>query len=521
MACLSPWGGTVKRVCCLLLFFGGYNVRSYAGGGPENVLLVVNRRSGSSLAIANHYQHLRQIPLSNVLYLDWTGDVTVTKIDTFRDKILTPIFTAIDRRKLSGQIDYIVYSSDFPYAVDFGDEVPGDKFTRGSLTGLTYFAPLVIAKAAYTGETMNWYMRRVSAAGVQSQPTRGFRFENYWNPQGDAIEQDGMRYILSTMLGYTSGRGNSLEEVFRYLDRSAAADSTQPDGTVYFCRNDNIRSQVRQPWFPAAAAELSRLGVPAEILDANEGITPQNRQDVLGVTLGRAKFNWGAAHNKILPGAICENFTSFGGVLAEYGSQTPLTELLRYGAAASSGTVVEPYARTNKFPNPFVQVHYARGCSLAEAFYQSVHGPYQLLIVGDPLCQPWAKPPQVKIEGVDPGQTVKGTLSVQTRIVGSVGAKYCEVFLEGRRVARIAPNATYELDTTVIPDGYHELRVVAVANDLIEAQGRQVVEFSSQNHEREITYKVVPSRKVPWDQPFYIDAEAPARSESPSMRIAG
>ena len=36
------------------------------------------------------------------------------------------------------------------------------------------------------------------------------------------------------------------------------------------------------------------------------------------------------------------------------------------------------------------QLHYARGCSLAESFYQSISGPYQLLIVGDPLCQPWA-----------------------------------------------------------------------------------------------------------------------------------
>ena len=85
--------------------------------------------------------------------------------------------------------------------------------------------------------------------------------------------------------------------------------------------------------------------------------------------------------------------------MSEGAGQTPLSEFLRYGAAGSSGTVTEPFAIAEKFPSPMIQVHYARGCTLAEAFYQSVHGPYQLLIVGDPLCRPWADIPQVSVAG--------------------------------------------------------------------------------------------------------------------------
>ena len=65
-------------------------------------------------------------------------------------------------------------------------------------------------------------------------------------------------------------------------------------------------------------------------------------------------------------------------------------EFLRHGAAGSSGTVTEPYAIQAKFPTPFIQTVYAHGYTLGEAFYQSVSGPYQLLIVGDAL-------------GLDPG----------------------------------------------------------------------------------------------------------------------
>src|SRR5439155_20914049 len=85
-----------------------------------------------------------------------------------------------------------------------------------------------------------------------------------------------------------------------------------------------------------------------------------------------------------------------GGVF-DNGSQTKLTEFLRYGAAGASGTVAEPLAIWMKFPLPYVHVHYAEGCSLAEAFYQSVFGPYQLLIVGDPLARPFAKFAQVTL----------------------------------------------------------------------------------------------------------------------------
>ena len=485
----------------------------YGGGGPENVMLVVNGRSGSSMAIANYYRHLRNIPEANICYIDWGGSLEVITIDAFRKKILGPILGVIDKRKLSSQIDYIVYSSDFPYAVKFGEEVASQsagKFTKGSITGLTYLAPLVMAKASYAGSRMNWYMRSVSPGGIQTKPTRGFRFERYWDRQGDVIGSAGMRYVLSAMLGYTGGRGNSIAEVIHYLQRSAAADHTYPTGTVYFSRNDDIRSQVRAAWFPLAVRELNRLGVKAEILGDKERHTPRNRKDVIGATTGRANLPWGKARNEILPGAICENFTSFGGVLAESGSQTPLTELLRHGAAGSTGTVVEPFALPDKFPHPFVHVHYARGCSLAEAVYQSVHGPFQLLLVGDPLCQPWAKPPQVDLEGIETGATVSGIVSITPRVVGEISAKHCELFLEGRRIAKIPSGEVHALDTTHIPDGYHELRVVGVANDLIEAQGRKIVRFFSKNHQGEIRFRVMPNDKQQWHQPLVIDAEAPA-----------
>src|SRR5258708_5426056 len=77
-----------------------------AGGGPENLFLVVNARSWSSLTVANHYTRLRKIPASNVFYLDWPLDNERIDGETFRTKLLGPIVEEIGRRGIGDHIDY-------------------------------------------------------------------------------------------------------------------------------------------------------------------------------------------------------------------------------------------------------------------------------------------------------------------------------------------------------------------------------------------------------------------------------
>ena len=119
------------------------------------------------------------------------------------------------------------------------------------------------------------------------------------------------------MLGVTAGRGNSLGEILSYLRRSALADGTHPKGTIYYVQNDDIRSKVRHGLFPEAVRELKKLGVAAEIL---RGTVPLNKSDVQGVMMGTASFDWKASGSTILPGAICEHFTS---CRRHHDSQTP------------------------------------------------------------------------------------------------------------------------------------------------------------------------------------------------------
>jgi hypothetical protein len=306
--------------------------------------------------------------------------------------------------------------------------------------------------------------------------SRGFRSRYLWDRNGAQTTnaKAGQRYLLSTMLAVTHGRGNTVPEVLAYLRRAAAADGTKPRGTIYFMFNRNRRSQPRDKCYESIAAQLQRLGVRARV---QQGTIPHNAKDVMGLMAGVSTFEWAASGSTILPGAICEHLTSNGGVLRADAGQTPLTEFLRHGAAGASGTVKEPRAIQAKFPLPSLHLHYARGCSLAEAFYQSVSGPSQLLIVGDPLCQPWASFPTVTIEKVKPGQKVSGALPIAAAGSGggglTVGAY--ELFIDGRLTVRSRPGQTIALNTSKLTDGYHELRLVGVSSSAIETQGRRVV----------------------------------------------
>jgi uncharacterized protein (TIGR03790 family) len=482
---------------------------AHAGGGPENVFLVVNSNSDSSKTVANHYIELRKIPPNNVFYVDWKGSLGVCSGKNFREQILLPALKAIEDRNLTRQIDYLVYSTDFPWRMELRSVFPDDEFKApfdpvASSTGATYLAAYMASEnPGIVMPTVNWYVPgpiepNISACqSLANVPSRAFRSRYLWDENGKRTESAtaGQRYLLSTTLGVTRGRGNTIEEVLSYLRRSVAADGTRPRGTVYFMWNRDVRSTVRDKCFASIAEQINRAGGRATV---RQGRLPDGAKDVAGLMVGLASFDVAGSGMQILPGAICEHLTSAGGVLTAGAHQTPLSDFLRQGASGASGTVTEPRAIQAKFPLPSLQLHYVRGCSLAEAFYQSVSGPYQLLVVGDPLCQPWAVAPRVAIKGISDPKNVSGELSItpSQAMAGGRPIGVFELFVDGRLVARSAPGKSLALDTTKLPDGYHELRVVGIQADAIETQGRQIVPLHVRNAEAPVELQVAPSPGV-------------------------
>lgn len=239
-------------------------------------------------------------------------------------------------------------------------------------------------------------------------PTRGFDARSFYAPNTLASTRanQGFSYLMSVMLSVTRDQGIPMPQAIAHLERSAAADYSRPTGTFFFTSTSDVRTIAREPNFELAIEKLRNLKFDAQIIKQP---LPGVGQKCSGVMFGIAQFDWARTGAELMPGSIAESLTSFGGVMTE-SSQTKATELLRFGAAASSGTVTEPYSIQNKFPHPMMHVHYGQGLTVAESFYQSVLCPYQLLILGDPLCQPYAEPPRFTIRGIESGARASGVI---------------------------------------------------------------------------------------------------------------
>lgn len=330
-----------------------------------------------------------------------------------------------------------------------------------------------------------------------------------WAPQGIAVPPfKGARYLLATMLGVCSGRGNSYAEAIECLRRAAAADGTRPAGTVYFMLNEDVRSTCREWAVHGAAAMVRANGVAADI---QTGVLPRGKADVAGALVGAATFDWRASGSTLLPGAIAEHLTSFGGVFDEGAGQTPLTEFIRQGAAGASGTVCEPHAIQAKFPHAFLQGYYTAGFTLAESFYLSVTGPYQLLVVGDALCCPWAKRSTAGITGITPGQRVDGVQPLRLTL-GDTTDPVAEVawFLDGQRLAVLPAAKALEMDCGRMMPGWHTVTGVASLAVPAQTHCRATTSFVARGDPAEFELIQVNPTPVAWGGMVTVTRKGPA-----------
>jgi hypothetical protein len=292
--------------------------------------------------------------------------------------------------------------------------------------------------------------------------------------------KQGIRYLLSTVLAVTTGRGTTLAEAIESLKRSAVADGTGKEAEFFFTNSSDVRATTRFPLVPVAAVRLKEMGHEVVI---EKAYLPTNRKRLMGAMLGAANYDWPSTNNETLPGAILENLTSFSGVMHKETGQTSMVELIRGGAAGTSGTVTEPYALQFKFPTPMIYPYYASGCTLAEAFYLSVESPYQLLIMGDPLCRPYGDQHNeafsLTVNEDDDSYRVLIQYWRGATAMSNIGA--LEVFLDGKLINAIPPAGQLNIKKSGLPGGVHELAIGAVSRHPLRMRTFQSVRLADGN----------------------------------------
>lgn len=397
----------IRLLTCLIAGCFAVSPIVFAGGGPQNVLVVVNQTSSNSIALGRYYLTQRGLHERQLLRIATTNERNIS-VAAFSNEIRGPIFTYLAESGLEDQIDYIVFSRDIPYRVFSGD------YTNSRHAGLTstmYYGFFASSNAFISG--CNLATGSANAYAAREEPFR--------RPDPPV----NTRYLLSAMI-----TASNQADALAVIDRAVASDFTRPAATVFFEHGEDQRRNGRWPQYEETAFALRFItnGPTFALVDGLGDTTP--RTNAMGLMTGLQAYpRFGTT--SLRPGALAEHLTSFAGFLFNSTEgegwrepyQMKITSWIAAGAGGSYGTVVEPCAYTNKFPDARLHLYYGRGFSLGESFYQALANPYQGILLGDPLGQPYAEPPLAGLAGVTNNEQVSGivNLTVTGRITGVTG----------------------------------------------------------------------------------------------------
>lgn len=451
-----------------------------AGGGPPGFVVLYDPTDAVSVTLANHYQQVRQIPERNMI--PYPKLALVNSRESAWELVYF-LRGELEARGLLAQLQGIALVGNAPVGT-----WPMPTGQHDSLQSFLYKSPNYghANYPAFNYALNNAFPQNYPAEGpaptVALTASKLFSGAKYW----------------PVSLVASPGRGAmTFEECMDYMDRAASRDGSKARGTIYWPLNGDIRSRTRQPQLAGCQAVWGARGIAHNVASGDWVVV---RDDVIGGIVGAAAMNTRLG-NSYLPGAWVDHLTSAGGYLNSLvRDQTVCTDWIRAGADGTSGTVQEPFAISAKFPNAHIHTHLRAGSSMVEAFWQSIAQPQEILCVADPLLQPHADFPIVQISSPVEGATLSGSQMILAA-AAPTGDKVLEsemdLFIDGRRIvigsSDEAVGATrvaggFQLDTTTLGDGWHELRVVAYNADSVRTQGESKLTFRVNNAGRAVAF---------------------------------
>ncbi len=514
----------------MLVFCLGNAGRAVAGGGGENMLLVVNPNDPNALQIANAYAALRDIPAKNIEYIVPPPDYETNGIPypisqaEVSSYYLNPISSYIKSQGLTNQINYIgtigqatCYATTPISGSQTSDTNANSlNYALDLLTPLTNGSGLTMQNAmleyapsgdmSYIGPISGLYDTTPSSIAIGSNPAILHSASypvSYLDSAGTATTTITTQYYMSGTIGYTDGGGNTAAQVIASLQSAAASDGQgwkqvqQQGAKIYFEDNGNVRSTTRDGEWPATESQLTARGIPSVYEDNTSGATPLDRNNVLGAVCGLDTLTLPNG-STYLPGSWADNLTSYGCDFSQ--GQTKATAFIAAGAAGTTGSVVEPYAIADRFTNSSIYTFIADGSTLGEAFAKSVASPDVQMPLGDMLAQPFAAVPTVTFNsGPSNYGAAAGAISISGSAVllnsntatGATGISSLELLIDGLVSSSgtlAGGSGTFNLNTAGLSDGAHEVRIVGINNSQAASEGYASQMIMVDNHGRSINF---------------------------------
>lgn len=397
---------------------------------PSECLLIINGRSLQAMEVAHTYAALRKFPAERILVLypdtaffrqpDGSPRWQVSAAEA-RQQLLAPVL-----EKLMVLADpfpaTLILSPEWPTRVNVQDSPPVSITaflgTRGDLPA---------AELIKNGQAISPWFSAPPDTGSKGPGLLRYPFHPGGGPALHPAAMLGVYYPPQTT-----------EKMIAQLKNAVSGDYRQPVGSILFETNADVRTRTRLSQYQQAMRRLEDKQVKTVMMPRSD--SPPDR--IIGVMAGAPTIDARKYAPGLTPGSFADHLTSFAATF-DNPHQSKLTLWLEAGAAASYGTVTEPFAIWTKFPEAALFERYLRGNTLLEALMQSIASPYQGLIVGDPLCRPWARALEdLKLRHV----WTEGVLEVEVEGLPMGSATTLHLFADGRRLAGDGPR--WRVETT-------------------------------------------------------------------------
>lgn len=372
---------------------------------PDEVLVVLNAESPISRSVAEDYMSKRHV--TDVLEIRTPDSALATKnetipMDLYRSAVESPVRAYLDAHP---KIQFVVLTKGVPLRI------------RGSETGqrgekTSPDTPLTTSLDNHLAALDYKDLPGVVKLDITGSGATGCGWRNrYWNAREPFSHAKFGGYLVARLDGYTEADAKSL------VTRALEAEQHLPDGKVLLDAQpkfgmgdgrdepEEIKETtiLRESAWSTYNADMKQahdllLGrYIASELDVTETFVG-NRDNLLGY------FSWGSndarykadAYRSLrfAPGSISDTAvsTSARTFLPTKGGQSLLVDLVHQGLTCGQGYSDEPLLQGTSSPKIDLE-RYTAGFTMAEAFYMgSRFAGWQNVVVGDPLCCPYARP---------------------------------------------------------------------------------------------------------------------------------
>jgi len=412
-----------------LLLSGAVSIPARAQS-PENVAVVINDASPASVRIGEYYVRKRAVPADNVIRIKTATDEELSRV-AFEATIERPIAAAITRAGLQDRILYLVLTKGVPL------RVTGTPGLQGTV-------------ASVDSELTLLYRRLTGAA---PHPPMGTVDNPYYLGDGSVKEAQRFTHRAHDIFLVSRLDAFTVEDALGLIDRGIEPLDA---GRIVLDQRARPADALGDRWLAQAAANLRDLGFATRVVLEDTPGSVRGARPVLGY------YSWGSndPSNRqrtfkmgFVPGALAATYASTdartfreppkgwvpGMPWGKGGSyqasvHTLVGDLIREGATGVAGHVAEPYFQSTVRPQILFPA-YLTGFNLIEAFYLAIpHLSWQTVVIGDPLCAPFARPTLTRADIEDP-------VDPQTEMPGLFGGRRLEA---AQRAAKDAAPAAVQ-----------------------------------------------------------------------------